>query len=72
MVALTINSNRIIFIGLRSSKDYYNRPGGVMGGYGKGHLGVNYYVGRCVLKEGVVSGGGLDGYFGEQGLPVGI
>ncbi len=27
---------------------------------------------RCVLRERVVGGGGLDGYFGEQGLPVGI
>ncbi len=31
-----------------------------------------FYVGRCVLREWVVKGGGLDGYFGEQGLPVGI
>ncbi len=30
------------------------------------------YVGRCVLREWAVGGGGLDGYFGEQGLPVGI
>ncbi len=30
-----------------------------------------FYVGRCVLREWVVRGGGLDGYFGEQGLPVG-
>ncbi len=29
-------------------------------------------VGRCVLREWVVGGGGLDGYFREQGLPVGI
>ncbi len=29
-------------------------------------------MGRYVLKEWVVRGGGLDGYFGEQGLPVGI
>ncbi len=27
---------------------------------------------RCVLREWAVGGGGLDGYFGEQGLPVGI
>ncbi len=40
--------------------------------YGKGHLRVSFCVGRCVLKEWVVRGGGLDGYFGEQGLPVGI
>ncbi len=31
-----------------------------------------FYVGRCVLREWVVRGGGLDGYFGEQGLPMGI
>ncbi len=29
-------------------------------------------MGRCVLREWVVRGGGLDGYIGEQGLPVGI
>ncbi len=29
-------------------------------------------MGRCVLREWVVGGGGLDGYFGEQGLAVGI
>ncbi len=29
-------------------------------------------MGRCVLRERVVRGGGLDGYFEEQGLPVGI
>ncbi len=40
--------------------------------YGKGHLGMIFYVGRCVLREWDVRGGGLDGYFGEQGLPVGI
>ncbi len=44
-----------------------------MGVYGKSHLGVSFcYVGLCVLREWVVKGGGLDGYFGEQGLPVGI
>ncbi len=31
-----------------------------------------FYVSRCVLREWVVRGGRLDGYFGEQGLPVGI
>ncbi len=25
-----------------------------------------------MLREWVVKGGGLDGYFGEQGLPVGV
>ncbi len=43
-----------------------------MGVYGNGHLGVSFYVGRCVLREWVVGGGGLDGYFGEQGQPLGI
>ncbi len=38
-------SNQIIFIGLRSSKDYYKRPGGVAGVYGKGHLGVRFLRG---------------------------
>ncbi len=33
-------SNQIIFIGLRSSKDYYKRPGGVVVVYEKGHLGM--------------------------------
>ncbi len=42
------------------------------GVYGKGYLGVNIYVGRCALREWVVRGDGLDGYFGEQGLLVGI
>ncbi len=40
--------------------------------YGKGHLGASFCVGRCVLREWVVGGGRLYGYFGEQGLPVGI
>ncbi len=38
----------------------------------KGRLGVSFCVGRCVLREWVVGGGGLAGYFGEQGLPAGI
>ncbi len=29
-------------------------------------------MGRCVLRKSVVGGGGLDGHFGEQGLPAGI
>ncbi len=29
-------------------------------------------MGRCVLREWDVGGGGLDGYFGEQGLPVSV
>ncbi len=39
---------------------------------GKGHLGLIFYVGQCVLREWFVGGGGLYGYFGEQGLPVGV
>ncbi len=40
--------------------------------YGEGHKGVSFCVGGCVLRECVVEGGGLYGYFGEQGLPAGI
>ncbi len=29
-------------------------------------------MGRCVLSEWIMRGGGFDGYFREQGLPVGI
>ncbi len=29
-------------------------------------------MGRCLLRKWVDGGGGLDGYFGEQGLAVGI
>ncbi len=39
-----IVSNQIIFFGLRSIKDYYKRPGGVAGVYGKGHLGVSFFT----------------------------
>ncbi len=42
-------SNQIIFIGLRGSKDYYKRPGGVVGVYGKGYLSVRLLrVSMCV------------------------
>ncbi len=37
-------SNQIIFIGLRSSKDYFKRPGEVAGVYGEGHLGVSFFT----------------------------
>ncbi len=40
--------------------------------YGKSHFGVSFYVGRGVVREWVVTGGGLDRYFGEQGMPGGI
>ncbi len=45
---------------------------GVVWVYGKGHKGLSFCVGGCVLREWVVEGGGSDGYFGEQGLPAGI
>ncbi len=32
--------------------------------YGEGHKGVSFCVGGCVLRECVVEGGGLYGYFG--------
>ncbi len=38
------------FIGLRSSKNYYKRPGGVAGAYGKGHLGVNFLCGSMCAE----------------------
>ncbi len=37
-----------------------------------GSFGCDFYVGRGVLREWVDGGGGLDGYFGKQGLAVGI
>ncbi len=41
--------NQIIFIGIRSSEDYYEQPGGVVGVYGKGHLSVSFLRGlMCV------------------------
>ncbi len=35
-------------------------------------VGLIFCLGGCVLRECVVEGGGLDWYFGEQGLPAGI
>ncbi len=43
-------SNQIIFIGLPSSKYYYKRPGGVLGVYGMGHLGVNFLHGSMCAE----------------------
>ncbi len=45
---------------------------GVVWVYGKGHKGLSFCVGGCVLREWVVEVGGLDGYFGDQGLPASI
>ncbi len=42
------------------------------GAYGKGHLGVSFYVDQCVLRQWVVERGRLYGYVREQGLPVGV
>ncbi len=44
----------------------------VWGVCGKGHLGVSFLRGQRVQTKWVVGGGGLYGYFGEQGLPVGV
>ncbi len=41
-------------------------------GIWEGSFEYEFCVSRCVLREWVVGGGGLDGYFGEQGLPAGI
>ncbi len=42
-----------------------------MGEYGKGHLGVNF-LRRSMCAEGMGCERAWVGYFGEQGLPVGI
>ncbi len=43
-----------------------------MGVYVNGHLVVSFLRSKMYAEEWVAGGGGLDGYFGEQGLPVGI
>ncbi len=43
-------TNQIIFIGLRSSKDYYKRPAGVVGVYGNCHLGVSFLRGSMCAE----------------------
>ncbi len=63
-----IKSNQIVFIGLRRTKDKYPRPGGGVGIW-EGSLGCEFLLGG-MCAEGM--GCGLDGYFGEQGLPAGI
>ncbi len=67
----TIKSNQIIFIGLRSSKEYYKRPGGGVGIW-DGLLGHEFLRGSMRAEGMVMGGSGLDGYFGEQRLPVDI
>ncbi len=68
MIDANCTSNQIIFIGLRSSKDYYKRLRSGASIW-KGSLGCEFLRGS-MCAEGM--GCGLDGYFGEQGLPVGI
>ncbi len=45
-------SNKIRFLGLRSSKDYYKCPCGVVGVHEKGHVGVIFLRGS-MFSEGV-------------------
>ncbi len=40
---VNFKSNQIIFIGLRSSKDYYTRPGGGVGIW-EGSLGCEFFA----------------------------
>ncbi len=63
-----LESNQVIFIDLRSSKDHYKQPGGGVNMW-EGSFGCEFLRG---LREWFVGGGGLNGYFGEQGLPVDI
>ncbi len=41
-------------------------------GIWEGSLGCEFMRGSMCAEGMVLGGGGLDGYFGEQGLPVGI
>ncbi len=59
--AFPVKSN---FNSLRSSIGYYERPHGVVGIYGKGHLGESFFIWINVCRG--------NGCFGEQGLPVGL
>ncbi len=66
---LFLKSN--ILIGQRSSKDYYKRPGGGVGIW-EGSLGCAFLRGSMCAEGMVIGRGGIDGYFEEQRLPVGI
>ncbi len=46
----TRHYNQLIFIGLQSSKNYYNRPVGVVEVHGKGHLGVSFLRGSMFAE----------------------
>ncbi len=56
--------------GQGSSKGYCKRPIRVVGVCGKGYWGVSFSHGSMCGE--VVKWGGFYGYFGEQGLPVGV
>ncbi len=47
-------SNQIIFIGLRSSKYYFKRPGRVVGYVGSVIWVGDFDVGRCVVRNGLL------------------
>ncbi len=47
---IPLQSNQIIFIGLRRIKDYYKRPRGVEGVYGEGQLGVSFLRGSLCAE----------------------
>ncbi len=49
---MSLKSNQIIFIGIRSSEDYYEQPDGVVRVYGKGHLGGRFLRGS-MCAEGI-------------------
>ncbi len=48
-ILYTSTSNQIIFIGLRSSKDYYTRPGGGVGIW-EGSLGCEFLRGSMCAE----------------------
>ncbi len=62
-------SNQLSFIGLVSSKNYFERPNGLV--CLKDRVGVSFEIGSCVQRKWVV-GSGLHGYFREQGQSVGV
>ncbi len=43
-IVFLVKSNQIILIGLRSSEDYYKRPGRMFGVYGKVHFGCEFFT----------------------------
>ncbi len=65
-------SNPIIFIDLRSSKDYYKRPGGLARVSGRSHLGVSCLRGSMCAEGMGCERRWVKWVLREQGLPVGI